>query len=86
MRAAWLSQNNSMEAFCKCLISLKKDRSQARCCPVLLSPMYDSDSIVESATILCSLLDQEMAPWLLINTKPEVERELSGSWDQPASE
>jgi len=85
MMATWLSQNNSMGAFCECPISLKKDQSQVRCCPALLSLM-DSDSVVESATIPCNLLDQEMAPQLLINTKPEVEQELSGSWDHPALE
>ena len=35
--------------------------------------------------MLCCLLDQEIGPRLLINRKPEVDRELSGSWDHPAS-
>ena len=83
--AAWLSLNSSVGPFCVCPISLKKLQSHARCCPALLSPMY-SDLVVESATILCCLLDQEMALQLLINKKLEVDRELSGSWDYPASE
>ena len=83
--AAWLSLNSSVGPFCVCPISLKKLQSHARCCPELLSPMY-SDSVVESTTILCCLLDQEMAPRLLINKKLEVDRELLGSWDHPASE
>ena len=59
MMAAWLSQNNSVGAFCVWPTSSKNAQSQARCCPALLSPMY-SDSVVESATMLCCLLDQEM--------------------------
>ena len=82
---AWLSQNNSVGIFCECLSSSKKERSQARCCLALLSAMY-SDSMVESATMLCCLLDQEIAPQLLMKTKPEVEQELSGSCDHPALE
>ena len=80
--AAWLSLNSSVGPFCVCPISLKK---LVRCCPALLSPMY-SDLVVESVTILCCLLDQEMAPQLLINKKLEVDQELLGSWDHPASE
>ena len=83
--AAWFSQNNSVGVFCECPSSLKKEQSQARCCSALLSQMY-SDSVVESATMLCCLLDQEIAPWLLMKIKPEVEQELSGSCDHPTLE
>ena len=83
--AAWLLQNNSVGPFCGCPISSKKVQSHARCCPALLSPIY-SDFVVESVTMLCCLLDQEIAPWLLMNRKPEVDRELLGSWDHLASE
>ena len=38
-----------------------------------------------SVTMLCCLLDQEIGPQLLMNRKPEVDQELSGSWDHPAS-
>ena len=55
----------------------------SRCCPALLSPIY-SDSVVESATMLCCLLDQEIGPRLLINRKPEVDQELLESWDHLA--
>ena len=85
MMAAWLSQWSVVGPFCGCPISSKNVWSHARCCPVRLSSMY-SDSVVERATILCCLLDQEMALRLLRNRYPKVERELSGFCDHPASE
>jgi hypothetical protein len=75
MIAASLLQNSSVASLAACLISSKNDRSQAMCCPALLSPMY-SDSVDDNDTIDCILLDQAMAPLLLMKMYPEVDREV----------
>src|SRR5438477_11417227 len=84
MMAAWLSQCNLVAPLGGWPISSWKVRNHARCCPALLRPMY-SDSVDDKATNGCSLLNYPIAAWLLMNTYPDVDRELSVSPLQFAS-
>lgn len=84
MMAAWLLQQSSVGPGLGCLSSTWNVWSHMRCCPAVLSLIY-SDSVDDMAAIVWCLLDQPMAPPLLIKTKPEVDLEVSQSLHQSVS-
>ena len=70
--AAWLSKHSGIGPSMGNPISLLKDLSHAACCPVLASSMY-SASPTDNVTVFCHGDAQDIAPFAIRKTCPDVE-------------
>ena len=70
--AAWLSTHSGISPLMGYSISPLNDLSQAACHPVLASAMY-SATPAESVMVFCHCDAQEIAPFAIRTTCPEVE-------------
>ena len=70
--AAWLSKHSGIGPSIGNPISLLKDLSHAACHPVLANSIY-SASPTDNATIFCRWDAQDIAPFAIRNTCPDVE-------------
>ena len=70
--AAWLSEHSGIGPLMGKPISPLKDLSHAACRPVLASSMY-SASPTDNATVFCHRDAQNIAPFAIKKTCPDVE-------------
>ena len=83
--AAWLSEHSGICPSMGNPISLLKDLSHAACHPVLANSMY-SASPTDNATVFCHWDAQDIAPFAIKKTCPDVEWWLSLFSPQSESE
>ena len=83
--AAWLSMHNGIGSWMGKPTSPLMDLSQAACCPVLASPIY-SASPTESATVFFHCDAQDIHPFTIKKTCPDVEWQSSLFSSQSESE